>query len=354
MIDEGILCSALATSTLAFGLALGSDALANRNSDQSEPLVIEEQGAYAFGGKILGDFDTASIHCDHGYVEYQIPVHAREVPLLMWHSSSTKTWETTFAGDDGFKNIFLRRGFAEYIIDPPRLGRAGWGCKAWEYEPDIGRDQAQITSWRLGVWNPPNPPEYFPNVQFPVNDPDAIDEVLRARYPEFNDPVAVQIETDEVAKLADDIGPTVLITHSGSGIRGWWTAIKTRKLAAVVAYEPSDFVFPVGVDPVFPTEDPVSLSKFKKLTKLPIQIIYGDNIPMELTGDPGRDGWVEAKANAALFVQTINDLGGDAELLVLPEIGIYGNTHFAMSDLNNDEIAKLLYRYLRQKGLTSR
>jgi hypothetical protein len=327
---------------------------ANANDQNQEPLVIKEQGAYAFGGKILGDFDTASIHCDHGYVEYQIPVNAREVPLLMWHSSSTKTWETTFAGEDGFKNIFLHRGFAEYIIDPPRVGRAGWGCEAWAYEPDIGRDQAQITSWRLGLWNPPNPPEFFPNVQFPVNDPDAIDQVLRARYPEFNDPVAVQVETDEVAKLADDIGPTVLITHSGSGIRGWWTALKTKKLAGIVAYEPSDFIFPTGVDPVFPTEDPVPLRAFKKLSEIPIQIVYGDNIPAELTGVPGRDGWVEAKANAELFVQTINDLGGDAQLLVLPEIGIYGNTHFPMSDLNNDKIADLLFQYLKEKGLTSR
>lgn len=320
----------------------------------SEPLVIEEQGAYAFGGTVLGDFDTASVHCDHGYVEHQIPINARKVPLLMWHSSSTKTWETTFAGEDGFKNIFLHRGFAEYIIDPPRVGRAGWGCEEWTYQPDIGRDQSQITAWRLGVWDPPNPPEYFPNVQFPVNDPEAIDEVLRARYPEFDDPVAVQVETDEVAKLADEIGPTILLTHSGSGIRGWWTALKSENLAAIVAYEPVDFVFPAGVNPAFPPEDSVPLRAFKKLTKLPIQIVYGDNIPMELTGVPDRDLWVEAKANAAAFVQTINDLGGDAELLVLPEIGIYGNTHFAMSDLNNVKIANLLSQYLRQKGLSSR
>lgn len=354
MARKRVFRSPLIVLALVVGIAFGQDTAEPQSENATEPLVIAEQGAYAFGGKVLGDFDTASVHCDHGYVEYQIPVNARKIPLLMWHSSSTKTWETTFAGDDGFKNIFLRRGFAEYIIDPPRLGRAGWGCEAWSYEPDIGRDQLQITSWRLGTWDPPNPPEFFPNVQFPVNDPAAIDEVLRARYPEFNDPVAVQVETDEVAKLADEIGPVTLLTHSGSGIRGWWTALKSDNLAAIVAYEPVDFVFPVGSDPGVPIDDVVPLADFKKLTKIPIQIIYGDNIPTEVTGVPGRDLWVEAKANATAFVKAINDLGGDAELLSLPDIGIYGNTHFAMSDLNNVQVADLLSEFLQEKGLDER
>lgn len=332
--------------TFAFGAALG------QNSD-TDPLMIQEQGAYAFGGKILGDFETSSVHCDHGYVEYQIPVNARALPLLMYHSSSTKTWETTFGGDEGYKNIFLRRGFAEYIIDPPRLGRAGWSCQAWSYEPDVGRDQAQITSWRLGTWDPPQPPEYFPGVQFPVNDPDAIDEVLRARYPEFNDPEAVQVETTEVAKLADEIGPTIVITHSGSGIRGWWTALKSDNVAAVIAYEPSDFIFPEGTEPVYATEEPVPVEEFEKLTEMPIQIIYGDNIPDAPTGT-ARDSWFEARENAKAFVAKINELGGDAELLSLPDIGIFGNTHFAMSDMNNVRIADLLSDYLNEKGLDKR
>jgi hypothetical protein len=35
----------------------------------------------------------------------------------------------------------------------------------------------------------------------------------------------------------------------------------------------------------------------------------------------------------------------------LPEIGIRGNTHFAFSDLNNLEIADLLTKFLKEKGL---
>jgi hypothetical protein len=35
----------------------------------------------------------------------------------------------------------------------------------------------------------------------------------------------------------------------------------------------------------------------------------------------------------------------------LPEIGIYGNTHFMFSDLNNVQIANLMAEFLKEKGL---
>ena len=46
--------------------------------------------------------------------------------------------------------------------------------------------------------------------------------------------------------------------------------------------------------------------------------------------------------------------GGDATFVHLPEIGITGNTHFPMSDLNNATIGSLLSDWLRAKGLDKR
>lgn len=40
--------------------------------------------------------------------------------------------------------------------------------------------------------------------------------------------------------------------------------------------------------------------------------------------------------------------------VVLPDLGILGNTHFSMLDLDNGEIADLLSRFLREKGLDRR
>jgi hypothetical protein len=48
---------------------------------------------------------------------------------------------------------------------------------------------------------------------------------------------------------------------------------------------------------------------------------------------------------------TVNKYGGNVTVIHLPEIGIKGNTHFPFSDLNNIEIADLLSKWLKEKGL---
>jgi len=46
--------------------------------------------------------------------------------------------------------------------------------------------------------------------------------------------------------------------------------------------------------------------------------------------------------------------GGDAEILRLPDAGLFGNSHFSYSDLNNLEVADRLSLFLHQKGLDRR
>jgi hypothetical protein len=47
----------------------------------------------------------------------------------------------------------------------------------------------------------------------------------------------------------------------------------------------------------------------------------------------------------------VNRRGGNVTLVHLPEIGVRGNTHFPMSDLNNLQIADLMFKFLKEKGL---
>jgi hypothetical protein len=47
----------------------------------------------------------------------------------------------------------------------------------------------------------------------------------------------------------------------------------------------------------------------------------------------------------------VNRHGGDVTLVDLPALGIRGNTHFPMSDLNNVQIADLLSKFLTDKRL---
>ena len=54
---------------------------------------------------------------------------------------------------------------------------------------------------------------------------------------------------------------------------------------------------------------------------------------------------------ARLWRDTVNRHGGGVRLIHLPEIGIKGNTHFLMSDLNNVQIADLVSKFLAEKKL---
>jgi hypothetical protein len=343
-------------------------ALAAMEADAGQ-LVIREQGGRPFGGKVAGQPASGSIHCDHGYVEWQIPRNERRFPMLMVHASSTKTWDTTFDGREGFRNIFLRRGFPVYLTDLPRTGRAGQGCAPTAYTPRPDNDQASFTTWRLGLWLPGDPnPSFYPGVQFPAETPSALDEFFRIQYPEFNAPENEQVETDALAVLLNEIGPSIVLTHSSTGIRGWITATKSPAAAAIVSYEPGAVIFPESEMPPpiaradgmrVPAGNAVPLADFMKLTKMPIQIVWGDYIPSELSAtnvgarltlDNRRINVVRAR----LFVEAINRHGGDAKNVMLPEIGIRGNTHFPMLDLNNLKIADLLSQFLKEHGLDRR
>ena len=90
---------------------------------------------------------------------------------------------------------------------------------------------------------------------------------------------------------------------------------------------------------------------FEKLTRIPIVIYYGDNFPAEPTPERGQDNWRVRLAMARLWVDAVNRHGGDARLVHLPEIGIRGNTHFMMSDLNNLKIADQVSKFLKEKKL---
>jgi hypothetical protein len=331
--------------------------------DKPAPLVILDQGSFAAGGTVVtnpGTFDPIKIspegqtfHGDHAYVSYQIPVNSRKLPLVLWHGFGqfSKTWETTPDGREGFQNIFLRRGFGVYLVDQPRRGNAGRSTKPVSLTP-VADEQKWFNTFRLGIW-----PEFFPGVQF-SRAPEALNQYFRQMTPDTG-PIDIEVNSNAVAVLFKMIGPGILVTHSHSGGMGWSTAIKSPNVRAIVSYEPgSNFVFPKGEvpSPMSSSAGPfeaigVPLAEFMKLTKIPIIIFYGDNIPEKQIANPGQDQWRVRLAMARLWADAVNRRGGDVTVVHLPKIGIHGNTHFPFSDLNNLEIAGQMLSFLSKKGL---
>lgn len=184
-------------------------------------------------------------------------------------------------------------------------------------------------------------------------------DTLRQITPDTG-PLDGEVSVNAVSALFDKIGDAILVTHSQSGGLGWLTALKNGNVKGIVSYEPfSNFVFPEGEVPEgisfaggsVLTGLSVPLAEFEKLTKIPIIIYYGDYIPAEPTENPGQDQWRAGLQMAQIWKETVNRHGGDVTLVHLPEIGIEGNTHFPMSDLNNEAIADLMFSWLKKNGL---
>ena len=334
------------------------------HANAAAPLMIQEQGSFAAGGTMItapGSFnprkpmtpDGQTYHGDHAYTFYQIPVDARKLPIVMWHGAGqfSKTWETTADGREGFQNIFLRRQFGVYLIDQPRRGDAGRSMVEATVKP-VPDEQLWFNQFRIGLW-----PNYFEGVQV-ARDAQTRDQFFRAMTPNTG-PFDMGVVSNGVSAVFDKIGPGILFTHSQGGGPGWLTAIKNNKVKAIVAFEPgSSFVFaqgevPAPIPSAFDTVQgaAVPMDQFMALTRIPVLILYGDNIPEQAVDLPAQDSWRARLTMARLWRDAVNKHGGDVRLIHLPEIGIKGNTHFPMSDLNNVQIADLVSGFLTEKHL---
>ncbi|MBT8284734.1 MAG: alpha/beta fold hydrolase, partial [Muriicola sp.] len=172
---------------------------------QNKPMIIQDQGSFAIGGSVIensGTFDAIkrtpegqTYHGDHAYVFYQIPVDPRKYPLVMWHGfgQSSKTWETTPDGREGYQNIFLRRDYSTYIIDQPRRGRAGRSTVEAMITPTPD-EQFWFNTFRIGIW-----PDYFPGVQF-AQDKETLNQYFRQITPNIGG-FDTEVITDAVSQL---------------------------------------------------------------------------------------------------------------------------------------------------------
>lgn len=345
----------------------------------SGPITIERQGSFFVGGrqvKASGNYDAVSTAApgnagqtywvDQMYVQFQIPPNARKLPLVLVHGGAGTgvSWESTPDGREGFQTLFLRRGYAVYIVDTPRGGRSGLPSFNGEFGKLDERQQIipprssrpgqehAWSRWRLG----PEYPQTFPVQAFPM---DAVEPFLKAIRPITSDDT--EVISRALAELLERIGPAIVVTHSNGGVWGWVLGMRSPNVRAIVSYEPS-FIFPQGdllpAQPGVRTTQapvaPVPPQDFAKLTTFPIQIVFGDNIPKQPVRDLPADGRRLQLLDAPLFVEALNQRGGKASLLNLPEAGLRGNSHFMFSDLNNVQVADQLSLFLARHGLDAR
>jgi hypothetical protein len=309
------------------------------------------------------------------YVQYQIPPNARNLAIIFIHGAvgTGRVWETTPDGREGFRNIFLRLGYPVYTVDRPNFGRAGLASfsdvvgKLFNGQFKLGNpasttargDQDNFYLRRFGETFP----TFFANSQFPQSA-DALEQFQQTAVPQFGgNPFNFNI-----GALLQRTGPAILVTHSMSGIFGWparWNATTGHLVQGVITFEGA-YVFPNDDVPpqlcncanVCSNQGSTTTpARFATLTQIPIMVIYGDNQPDCPVPNEIQDGQQLRPEFGRSFVDALNDRAGSlglARFLWTKEAGIEGNTHFLMMDLNNAEIADLMFDFMKETGLDKR
>jgi hypothetical protein len=92
-----------------------------------------------------------------------------------------------------------------------------------------------------------------------------------------------------------------------------------------------------------PAACPSATSDMTPYKGTPILVLFGDNTE-------GAPMWGPIVTACRAYVGALRAAGGRADIVVLPEVGIKGNSHMLMQDLNNLQIANLLIDWIAKTG----
>lgn len=318
-------------------------ALAVATAAHAEPLTIESQGSFFIGGRTVKSdaLSTLPAYAPSGtitvgqmYVRYQVPVAPKGLPVTLIHGCclTGKTWETTPDGRMGWDEVFVRAGFPTYIIDQVARGRSAidptpfndvkLGKKPAADVPPIfsAGHEAAWAIFRFG----PEYPKVYDGMQFPLQAQEEFWKQMvadwNATFPQPNPTVPA------LSQLAQKLSSTILISHSQSGIYPFQTAALSRQgIAAIVSIEPGGC----------PTGD------LKSYVDIPTLVLFGDYVDLS-------PRWAPRLKQCREYAEAMKKLGGKTELVVLPEIGIKGNSHMLMQDRNSLELAAWLIAWLNK------
>ncbi len=325
-------------------------------------LGIAKQGMFSSGGTVTtpveGTYDSATnwmdttragntAHIDHANVFYQIPVNDNGKPMVYLHGygQSRMGWMTTPDGREGWSDIFLKKGYAAFLVDQPRRGEAGatismtkdgfldvWSEDSKDYKPG---DQAWYTHFRIGR----TAPERYEGSQFPEGE-EAQNQFFRQMTPNTGD-FDQAVDAAALGAVMQDVynmtgNKSVFVTHSQGGAVGW--DVPVENISAIIAIEPGG------------TPQPDS-EQYKKLleAKIPITIYFGDYIDNGPEDIMSTGFWKSVRDGAVQFAEKYNADGGDCTVVNLPDEGITGNSHFMFQELNNDVIANHIESWIQNK-----
>ena len=307
-------------------------------------------GAFHVGGTLVNvneaNIDASAsgtVYSEQLMVRYILPDEDLKRPAVIMmpgYGLASDIYLETPDGREGWALDFARAGFPVYLVDPSGSVRAGVNPEAFNGQIRGRSDQPTVFfTWtrelaipRFGFGNEDG--ELFENGLLEKN---SIEELVKMFTPmevpvvNKGGMIAKQMPANiaGIGEIIEHTGPAILLVHSATGVPGFaYTEANPEKVLAVVNIEP------VGC----PAE---SIDKFPNV---PVLSMFADYMEVRPQMPVRQD---ECQA----LVDALKERGVTADMLALPEMGIKGNSHLPMSELNSAELASLMIAWLRENIL---
>ena len=344
--------------------------------------VETTRSVFFAGGRYVGE-PGKEVMAGAMYVERIAPARpSRPVPLVFFHGAAqtATNWMTTPDGRPGWAEYFAGQGYVVYLVDQPARGRSAFhpgidGALRNFPAPTI--ETLFTASETRGSW-----PQAKLHTQWPGSGPsrgrmgDPVFDQFYATQVEY---LASNAETQALvqaagAALLDRIGPAILVTHSQAGAFGWLIAdARPGLVKAIVALEPlgppfEDAVLgsgkarPWGPTDIRLTYDPHVGEVSELKTAREDKPDGPDLVPCMLQAAPARQLprlrgipivvlATEASYHAVYdhcTAKYLQQAGADVTFTRLADVGLKGNGHMMMLELNSLDIAGYVDGWLRK------
>lgn len=373
---------ALGFTLLAVGIAAAATASAQL-ADAKVGLAtsVASRSFFYAGGQYVGEAGK-EVMAGQMYVERLAPREVRQsLPIVLIHGAAqtATNWMQTPDGRKGWAEYFVEHGYVVYMVDQPARGRSVW-------HPDVNGKLRMFTARQietlftataaLGAW-----PQAKLHNQWPGTGRKG-DPVFDAFYATQVESLLSDSETQTLAKAAggallDRIGPAILLTHSQGGLLGWVIAeARPQLVKAIVALEPSGPPFhnnapndpkaraygitdiPIAYDPPIASAEDLTVARQAVADKAdlitctlqtgqPRKLVALQTIPVLMSVGEASYHTPYDHCTAAYLKQA----GVPVEFVRLEDLGIKGNGHMSMIEMNNLEVAGFIVRWLAGRNL---
>src|SRR6266404_7795074 len=362
----------LSGAIVGAALLMLSGASASRAADENAPLMLARDGYFYVNAK-PANVGGKTYVTDQMYVEERVPARrTHPFPIVMVHGGTMSgvNFTGTPDGREGWAQYFVRQGYAVYVVDQPGRGRSGFLTAAHGPLQNSARNNSAsrfVSQEKFKLW-----PQAALHAQWPGNsEPDdpATLQLAMSQLPAIENFDKQQpIVRDALIALVDQIGPSILMTHSQGGAFGWPVAdARPDKVKAILAIEPNG---PPGRGlefigaPEYFKEGKLALTY--GITSVPITYspALADPAELKFVKEDKPDGpglatcWKQAEPARQLTrlkmpimvltseasyhapydhctVKFLQQAGVKPSFIRLADLGIHGNSHVMMLEKNN-------------------